>query len=146
MTKETMIRNYRRISAADAYILGFADKGQLYMAESTSVPPRYISFEQASRGQGYSLRLRLKKAWKTQLLKKAICLGSAEGLTADTKYNKGENFERIVSNYYGIEWHKDNEAFTKCGDISVNGVEIQIKFDGATFTTESTLKKQMRLA
>lgn len=139
-----MLRNYRKLSGANAYIVGFVDNGQLYMVDMPSIPPRFINYEKASRNQGYALRLRLKKAHKVQLMKKAVCLGSAEELTKG-KYNQGENFERVVSIHYGIEWVKDTVAFTECGDIRVNGVEVQIKFDGATFTNEKTLKRQMTL-
>lgn len=144
MTKETMLRNYRKISGADSYIVGFADKGAVYMVELKSIPPRYISYEAASRGQGHGLRLRLKKDWKAQLLKKAEKIGCVEDLVDET-YNKGECFERLISNHYGIEWVKDHVPFTEGGDIKVSGKEIQIKFDGATFTTEKTLKRQMKI-
>jgi hypothetical protein len=99
-----------------------------------------LNVEEASRNQGDNLRLRLKKAQKQSLAKKAICLGSADVLTAD-KYNKGENFEKVVTEYYGQEWEKDNIPFTKAGDVEVNGIAYQIKFEKATFTNEKSLMK-----
>lgn len=144
MTKEIMLNNYHAIAGASDYIFGFAHKGIVYMTRSTTIPTEMVSYEQASRGQGYALRMRVRKALKLALLETAVALGAETELYA-SKYNKGENFERMVSEYYGIEWHKDNEAFTKCGDICVGGVEIQIKFDGATFTNEKTLANLMGL-
>lgn len=141
MTKATMWNNYRTISAAHTYAIGFVLNGNIYMTERKQVG-QYLSYEKASRGQGMALRLRLKKADRVRLAKSAVCLGSVERLT-ETAYNKGENFERMVFEYHKQEWNKDTKPFTECGDICVDGIEIQIKFDGATFTNEKTLARQM---
>jgi hypothetical protein len=58
-------------------------------------------------------------------------LGSADCLTAE-KYNKGEIFEKLVTEYFGQAWKKDTIPFWIQGDINVNGKEIQIKLDSAT--------------
>lgn len=144
MTKQTMWNNYRAISVAHTYILGFELNKELYMITRKQVG-QFLSYEQASRGQGMGLRLRMKKADRVRLAKKGIYLGSIDRLT-ETAYNKGENFERLVHERFGQPWKKDHEPFTKCGDIRVDGVEIQIKFDGATFTNEKTLARQKKLA
>lgn len=141
MNKNTMIRNYRKFSVADSYILGFICNKMLYMLEVAEIAPRFLNVEEASRNQGENLRLRLKKAHKEQLLKKnPICLGSADCLNAE-KYNKGEIFEKLVTEYFGQEWKKDNKAFWECGDINVNGKEIQIKFDSATLTNTKQIAR-----
>ena len=58
------------------------------------------------------------------------------------KYNKGENFERIITELLtGETWVKDSVPFNVAGDIVVNGENIQIKFDGAEITNERLLKK-----
>jgi hypothetical protein len=127
-----MIKTYRQFSAADNYILGFVYEKMLYMVRVAEIMPRYLQVGQASRDRGENLRLRLKKAHKEQLMKKApICLGSADCLN-DSKYNKGEVFERLVTEYYGQEWKKDSVPFWVQGDINLNGEEVQIKLDSAT--------------
>lgn len=132
MNKRTFINTYRNYSAADSYILGFTYDHNLYMIEVTEIMPRFLSVEEASRNQGENLRLRLKKKYKEQLLKKgAIMLGSADCLVAE-KYNKGEIFEKLVTEYFGQTWEKDTVPFWVQGDINVNGKEIQIKLDSAT--------------
>lgn len=131
-TKASMIKTYRQFSAADNYILGFVYEHMLYMVRVAEIMPRYLNVEVASRNQGENLRLRLKKAHKAQLMKKApICLGSADCLI-DSKYNKGEIFEKLVTEYYGQEWKKDTTPFWVQGDININGEEVQIKLDSAT--------------
>ena len=132
MTKQTLINTYRKYSVADSYILGFIVNHMLYMLEVDEIMPRFLNVEEASRNQGENLRLRLKKAHKAQLLKKSpICLGSADCLIAD-KYNKGEIFEKMVTEYFGQTWQKDNVPFYIDGDINVDGRKIQIKLDSAT--------------
>lgn len=141
MNKNTMIRNYRKFSVADSYILGFIYDKMLYMLEVAEIAPRFLNIEEASRNQGENLRLRLKKAHKASLMKKQpICLGSADCLVAD-KYNKGEIFEKLVTEYFGQEWKKDTVPFYVDGDLNVNGKKIQIKLDSATLMNTKQLKK-----
>ena len=132
MTKQTFIKTYRNYSAADSYILGFTYAHNLYMIEVDEIMPRFLSVEEASRNQGENLRLRLKKKHKEQLMKKSpICLGSADCLKAE-KYNKGEIFEKLVTEYFGQTWKKDTVPFWVQGDICLDGKEVQIKLDSAT--------------
>ena len=72
MTKATMIKNYRKFSAADGYILGFVYNKMLYFVEMEEIMPRFLNVEEASRNQGDNLRIRLKKAHKTSLMKKIL--------------------------------------------------------------------------
>ena len=143
MTKRTMINNYRKYSVADSYIIGFISSGMLYFTEVKEIAPRFLNVEQASRNQGYNLRLRMKAGHRNKMAKKAICLGSADILTAD-KYNKGEIFEKIITEYFGQTWEKDTVPFYMDGDITVNGSKIQIKLDSATLcnTISCNIKKK----
>ena len=141
MKKATMIRHYRKHSAADSYIIGFVYNKQLYAIKLDEIMPRLLVESTASRGAGSQLRLRIKKQYKEQLLRKgAICFGSADILT-EGKYNKGENFEKIITEYYGQVWEKDSVPFWVQGDITLNGEEVQIKLDQASLTNERQIRK-----
>lgn len=141
ITKRTMIKHYRNHSAADSYILGFTFNKNLYMVEVAEIMPRFLSVEQASRNQGENLRLRIKRNLKAQLMKKnPVCLGSAELLNAE-KYNKGEIFEKLVTEHFGQVWEKDNIPFWVQGDIEVEGRQIQIKLDSATLMNTKQIAK-----
>ena len=143
-TKRTMIKNYRTHSAADSYILGFVENKNLYMVEVAEIMPRFLSVEQASRNQGENLRLRIKKNLKKQLMKKnPVCLGSADLLDTD-KYNKGEIFEKLVTEFFGQTWVKDTIPFWVQGDIEVDGRQIQIKLDSATLMNTKQIAKFKR--
>ena len=45
----------------------------------------------------------------------------------------------MVTEYFGQIWEKDNVPFTKGGDIEVNGIAYQIKFQAATFCNEKSI-------
>lgn len=59
----------------------------------------------------------------------------------DSKYNRGEIFEKMVTELNGQEWEKDNVPFTDDGDLTVDGIAYQIKFEKATFTSEKQLAR-----
>lgn len=147
MTKETMIRNYRKFSAADSYILGFIYKHEVYMIEVKEIMPRYMRVEHESSRKGgcAKLQLRLPQNYQKQLMRKgAICLGSEEILNGE--YNKGVEFERLVSEMNGQTFRgKDNVPFYVEGDLEIDGRQVQIKFNGAQIVVERTLKKLQKM-
>lgn len=147
MTKETMIRNYRKFSAADSYILGFIYKHEVYMIEVKEIMPRYMRVEHESTKKGgcAKLQLRLPQNYQKQLIKKgAICLGNEEILNGE--YNKGVEFERLISEMNGQSFRgKDNIPFYIEGDLEIDGRQIQIKFNGAQIVVERTLKKLQKM-
>lgn len=147
MTKETMIRNYRKFSAADSYILGFIYKHEVYMIEVKEIMPRYMRVEHESSKKGgcAKLQLRLPQNYQKQLMRKgAICLGSEEILNGE--YNKGVEFERLVSELNGQTFRgKDNVPFYVEGDLEIDGRQVQIKFNGAQIVVERTLKKLQKI-
>lgn len=143
---EMMINRYNELAYTHNYIYGFYFQNMVYMVEtSADVMPYILKLDKASRGQGYSLRFCPTKAQKTMLLAKgakAICSKEFfETSVKESKYNKGEMFEKMVTEYYGQEWTKDNVPFTEDGDLTVNGKAFQIKFEKATFTNEKTLAR-----
>ena len=113
------------------------------MATTTAETMPYVcKIDKASRGEGYALRFCPNVQQKLVLLPSAQPLCSAayfNELVENCKYNRGEVFEKLVTEYYGQVWEKDNVPFTEAGDIEVNGVAYQIKFQKATFCNEKSL-------
>lgn len=145
MERMEMFGYYEKFNKAEKYIIGFSHKGMVYMETVDHLNPDMVTLESASKNQGTSLRFRPRSAHKAEMLMKAICLGTLEMLI-DEKYNKGEMFEKAVTEYYGQEWQKDNVPFHKAGDINVDGVEIQIKFEKAALATSKTIEKLLAVA
>lgn len=143
-----MISKYNQIAFTHNYIFGFEFMGNIYMVETTSeILPYVLKLDKASRGAGYSIRFKPNKSQKVLLMgKNAKILCSKEyfqDMVKNSKYNNGEIFEKLVTEYFGQEWEKDNIPFTKDGDITTNGKSFQIKFHSATFTNEKTLARLM---
>lgn len=143
---EKMISRYNELSYTHNYIYGFYFQNMVYMVEATTeVMPYILKLDRASRGAGYSLRFCPTKEQKTFLLTKGaqvLCSKKFfEETVATSKYNKGEIFEKMVTEHFGQIWEKDNVPFTEDGDLTVNGTAYQIKFEKATFTNEKTLAR-----
>lgn len=138
-----MVRKYNKHAFTHKYIFGFAYKGNVYMAHvDADMLLLILKLDKASRGAGYALRFCPTNAIKVALLTNATLLCSKaffEETVADSIYNKGEIFEKMVTEFYGQAWEKDNIPFTEDGDLTVDGIAYQIKFEKATFCNEKSL-------
>ena len=148
MTRNEIIARYNALAVATAYIVGFVLNGMLYYTMSEHIADSFLKFDRMSskRGGWAKIRVKLSSADRKALVAcgKAIMIGSADLLDTEDKYNKGERFERIITETLtGETWVKDSVPFNVAGDITLNGEEVQIKFDGAELTNERTL---MRMA
>ena len=138
MTKGNAIRYYRKFSGAQGYILGFTYKKKNYMAIVDEIMPRFIRVEKeaSKKGGKEKLQLRLTNQHMEQLIRK----GAIEIDYEITNGNNGRNFEMWVQRYFGQvarDW--DNDGFWVGGDVNVDGIEYQIKFNGAQIVTFDTL-------
>ena len=139
----SLINRYNAVAFTHEYIWGFIYKKNVYMAiTSSDVMPFVTCLDKASRGAGYALRFCPNADQKIALMPNAELLCSETYFNeqvASTKYNKGEIFEKMVTEFFGQEWEKDNVPFTEDGDITVNGIAYQIKFQKATFCNENSI-------
>jgi hypothetical protein len=145
MSMNEMTIAYARKTAAHKYALGFVYRGQLYVVVLTFAElTRFFKLDRASskRGGFAKIRIKLTSAERAELSQIAECLGAESLLTKDAKHNKGENFERELTERWTSEtWVKDSVPFWVAGDIRVDGVEIQVKLDGAELTNEKLLSR-----
>ena len=152
MTLTEMLTLYATLTAAHKYILGFVTGGNLYYIALTFaelVTAAKFDRAAASKGGMTKVRIRTSKEQRAEMVTsgRAILLGSVEMLNTADKYNKGERFEKIITERLtGEEWHKDSVPFWKAGDIAVNGEQIQVKFDDAELTNEKALRKALAAA
>lgn len=143
-----MVNDYDATSYTHEYMFGFADRGNIWLTlANASILPYVCTLDSASRNGGYALRFKPNKAQK-ELLKtgKAYVLCSTKEfneMVETSKYNRGEIYEKIVTEFFGKEWEKDNVPYTEAGDLEVNGIAYQIKFEKATFVNEKGLARIM---
>lgn len=146
--KKMLQDGYNAVAFTDNYILGWVLDHVVYMAIcDRNMVDRVTCLDKASRGQGYALRFKPNRSQKMLLMAGAVAICSEKlfnEMVTDSQYNRGEIFEKLVTEYAGQEWAKDNVPFTKAGDIEWNGVAYQIKYEKATFTNEKALKNLMK--
>ena len=145
--KAKMVEFYNRYAFTHNYIFGFRFNGNIWLVKvSSEILERVLMLDRASRGAGYALRFKPNRAVKSYMLSCGAELLCSEKffdeLCASSKYNKGEIFEKLVTELNGQEWKKDNVPFTDDGDLTVDGIAWQIKFEKATFINE---KQMMRM-
>lgn len=138
-----LIDRYNAISFTHHYIFGFTYKGNVYACKATSeVLPYVLTLDKAGRGAGNAIRFKPNTSQKLLLLKNSEVICSVkffEELTAESKYNRGEIFEKIITENAGQVWKKDNIKFTEAPDVIINNIGYQIKFEKATFVNEKSL-------
>lgn len=141
----SMVSVYIKASYAHNYIFGYTYKGNVYMTIAPAeIVPTICTQDIASRNGGYSIRFNPTKKQKELLINtyptKILCSEKYfKEISQTEKYNKGEIFEKMVTEYYKQEWQKDNIPFTDDGDITIDNIPYQIKFQKATFCNEKTL-------
>ena len=146
--KNLMIEFYNTNAFTHNYIFGFRMAGNIwYVTVTAEILPELLKLDKASRGAGYALRFKPNKAQKILLMSygaKVLCSELFfDELAENSKYNKGEIFEKLVTEMNGQTWEKDNVPFTDDGDLTVDGIAYQIKFEKASFINEKQMHKMM---
>lgn len=144
ITKNHAIREYRKYTAADAYIVCFLQGHNFYMAESEELMPRWMKMMEKTPGHAEKLQIDLKAHHKKELIRKgAVKLMTEEEFMAhksEKAYNRGWMTEKVIFEHFGQEWTgPDQVRFDKDGDITINGKRYQIKFENAQVVTTVTI-------
>ena len=145
MTMTTMTTTYHKNSAATEYWLGFVIAGLLYVMPGLTFEElaAYFKMDHASTAKGgfAKIRIKMKSAQMKALRTTALLLGSAD-LLMDAHWNKGEMFEKLITERFtGEQWVKDSVPFWVGPDAVINGKAVQIKLNGAELTNERTLAR-----
>lgn len=144
MTMRTLVRGYEAKAYTNAYIYGFTYKGMVYGVKVQNLTEAGLRVSKASRGNGYALRFRPNMAEKATFLENAFSVCTKEQfdhMVANCKYNRGEVFEKLITEMCGQVWEKDNVPFNMGADLTYKGVAYQIKFQNATFCNERQLAR-----
>lgn len=147
MTREEMLQRYEELSVADRYNFGFVFHGEVYSVEADSLEPVKDCIKlgrmASKRGGWAKLRISFDNWAKTRLINcgMAVKLGAESLLDYDDQYNRGEHYEHLIHDLNGQHWVKDRVPFYVDGDIKLEGLRVQIKFDSAELTNERTLSR-----
>lgn len=134
---------YRATAFTHDYLFGWIDGENIkaIFLEWDEFSRLLLKNDRAATSKGGMLKIRVKADTKTKVIfnRRAFIIGKVNDLTSNSKYNKGENFERIITERLcGKQWEKDSTPYTIAGDIIYKGRAIQVKFDGAELTNAKT--------
>ena len=144
---QDMAMRYHRTSAAKKYIIGFVRHEKVYyVTVGFDKLATMLQTDRESTSHGGAKKLTVYVSTEqivTFIMNgEAVELCDAAELTADKRHNKGDNFERIITEKQtGKTWKKDRTPYWQAGDINLNGEEIQIKLTKATLVSATTLAK-----
>ena len=105
----------------------------------------FVTGSKSGNGGNRALRFKFSKSIKEKVDNEGVTLCSKaefEELASSlckARANRGEAFEKLVTEYFGQVWTRSNDDFTKCGDIVINGIHYQIKTHKGLFSNERTL-------
>ena len=140
-----LLNAYEATTAATAYIIGFLMNGNVYAIFLKSLPVWLIGLdrESTSHGGAKKLRIRMNNIARARLMNLgAAYIGTANEVLTSRK-NKGEAFEKWMTERFGQEWSKDSVPYWKDGDIDANGERYQVKFESASLANEITINKAL---
>lgn len=145
---DEMIAFYHDTAFTDCYMMGFENNGNLYNVTLKWDEFRAaLKYDRAAASKGGMLKIRVKPAAAllNKWARRAVKVGIAAELTEDKKHNRGENYERIITEKLcGEQWEKDSIPYTDAGDVIYNGVSYQVKFFGAELTNAKTYENMKK--
>lgn len=131
---------YRYNDASDVYMVGFEYKGEVYYGCTNSLLFGLIPHTNSKKNGGQTcLRFVPTSKIKQALIEKKavfrICSRSELNLVV-TAYdlNKGESFEKLICMNYGIEYHKNNIPYYVRGDVIIDCLHYNLKFEKGNIT------------
>lgn len=145
---KNLLNAYNATSAAHAYIIGFLMNNAVYEIILNALPDWLVAMdrESTSHGGARKLRIHLNAVNKARLMNAgAAYIGTVDEILTSRK-NKGEAFEKYITERAGQEWHKDSTPYFIDGDITIGNTKYQIKFGNASLANEKTIAKAMARA
>lgn len=151
--KKQLVDFYTSKAGTHNYIIGFHVGEHVFIAKIEN--PDFMELTRVSRmssKRGGWATLRLQPgAVKTALLGKAeeielgytglVALGRNHEYTGSKQNNIGTALERYITEADGQEWKKDSVSFTEQGDVVIDGIDYQIKWENATLTSERAMAR-----
>lgn len=153
MTKGNFFRYYNKLAGCHAYLIFFQYGKEIYMAECDRIAQRWCHESRESHrknkageivgGGEQKWAMRLNKTHKEQLIRKGakVVFTVEEFEQMPYPNNKGHKCEWWLHQQFNLgEYIPDHERFDKCGDVCINGVEYQVKFENASLTNVKVLR------
>lgn len=147
MTKKNFFHYYNKLSGAEGYIIFFRYNGNIYKIAVKHIAPRWTHEERESKKNGghQKWKMYINKAEKRKLIEKAELVMTSAEFKALPYRNNGHKCEYFLHQAYNLgEYTPDRVRFDKCGDVRINGIEYQVKFENASLCNVNTLHNAQR--
>lgn len=144
MTLKNFLHYYHLLNGAQRYLLFFIYKKVVYVYNCKSLAPRWmVEARESTRNGGYmKWMLHVKEGEKAKLVSKSVPVMTMEEWNslpyANNKGHRCEYWLHKVLNLPG-EYKPDHERFDKCGDVVIDGIQYQVKYQHASMTNVHTL-------
>lgn len=137
---ESIFKSYESRTSTENIVLGFESRGDIYQVVMTLKEMReYLIVDSQSASKKLILRVRPSASQKFELVKRgATWLMTKEDfdikqalMIADLKktVTRGHVFECLLTESVGEVWAMDCVGHTIQGDLVMNGIDYQIKFE-----------------
>lgn len=138
-----LIARLEKVEYTHNYIYGFIYKGFVYFYSAIGVNSKYIKLENLSNGY-HTIKYRPNNSDKKALIESGICgvLCTESAFLSEvenTIYNRGEIFEKMITEKLGGMWKKDNIRVDKGADIEISEKLFSVKFEKARVIDENVL-------
>ena len=126
----------KQYDKAQYTILGFEYKGYIYISTLRDIPFNCLISRKLSKGRGYAVAIRIKKADKVDLINKGaipLCKASEE--------ERRLMYVAVTRAKQRLEHKHDNIPFYKGCDMTINGIGYSIKWQNAQLYYYSTIER-----
>lgn len=147
MTISEALNHYDSTGKHTSLLVGFHYHGYVYAISRKTLVKRWVKWQKNSskRGSSWKLRLLLSDRDKEKLIKTAgcICLATYEDFFKEmNNMNRGEIFEKYICEAItGNPWKKDYTPWYEGADLEYGNLKVQIKYDGASIASLTSLLK-----
>ncbi len=150
MELRTMVNGYKTFDASERHLDGFTSDDFIWAYDCVFDGMGCV-LDRAAKSKGGAVSMRFKPTAKE---KRAMIENGAFQVCTVEHFkevyamlapiygnNNGHAFEYVMHEYVGQTWEKDTLKWWEGPDMIINGITYQLKFEKATFTTETQLKK-----
>ncbi len=139
---------YKRTTAADAYIIGFAIGEDVYTVYLSEIPDWMFRIDDSTKYENTKrLRIKLDKWGRAKLKNMGAAKIGTKSEVLSSRSNKGDAFEEYILKMYGKTWAKSEASvpYYKDGDLTIGNTKYQIKYEkDATFAEEVTIREAVK--
>lgn len=146
MTTGNFFRYYNKLNGADRYFLVFTHQDNVWVSDLPHLSSSwcYKTRESTKNGGWEKWKLKPSLLPKERLVKRAIYLMTIEEFETQCKasgLNRGYFCEELLCDRLNCQLasNRQNARFDECGDVVMDGVQYQVKFENATLTNVNVL-------